>query len=154
MKRQRQRALLELVRGEPLGSQEQIRLRLAEVGYDATQSTISRDLEELRLVRVRDGEGHLRYAELAEGNGSNGHHAPSVEALLREFALAVELSGNVVLVKTPPGAANALAQGLDQSAPAGLLGTVAGDDTILAVATSASAGKSLARSLKQLAGLP
>ena len=61
MKRQRQRALLELVRHEPLGSQEQIRARLSELGFDATQSTISRDLLELGLVRVRDGGGHLRY---------------------------------------------------------------------------------------------
>ena len=154
MKRQRQAALLELVRDEPLGSQEQIRARLAEVGYEATQSTISRDLEELGLVRVRDGGGNLRYAELADGNGSNGYHAPPLETLLREFALDVEVSGNIVLVKTPPGAANALAKGLDESTLKGLMGTVAGDDTILAVAATPSAGKSLAGSLKQLAGLP
>ena len=154
MKRQRQRALLELVRGEPLGSQEQIRTRLHGLGFDATQSTISRDLEELGLVRVRDGHGHLRYAELAEGNGSNGHHAPPLDALLREFALEVEVSGNIVLVKTPPGAANAVAQGLDGSSMKGLLGTVAGDDTILAVATSVTAGKSVARALRSMAGIP
>jgi len=154
MKRQRQRALMELVRHEPLGSQEQIRKRLGELGFDATQSTISRDLEELGLVRIRDGGGHLRYAELAEGNGSNGHHLPPLEALLREFALAVEASGNIVLVKTPPGAANAVAQGLDQSTVDGLLGTVAGDDTILIVATSGPAGRSLAAKLREIAGLP
>jgi transcriptional regulator of arginine metabolism len=154
VKRQRQRALLELVRLEPLGSQEQIRTRLHALGFEATQSTISRDLEELGLVRVRDGGGHLRYAELAEGNGSNGHHAPPLDALLREFALAVEVSGNLVLVKTPPGAANAVAQGLDGSTVKGLLGTVAGDDTILVVATSAAAGKSVAGSLRAMAGIP
>jgi transcriptional regulator of arginine metabolism len=154
MKRQRQQALLELVRRELLGSQEQIRARLHALGYEATQSTISRDLEELGLVRVRDGRGHLRYAELAEGNGSNGHHVPQLDALLREFALAVEVSANIVLVKTPPGAANALAQGLDGSSMKGLLGTVAGDDTILAVATSVAAGKSLARALRSMAGIP
>jgi transcriptional regulator of arginine metabolism len=154
MKRQRQRALMELIRHEPLGSQEQIRKRLGELGFDATQSTISRDLEELGLVRVRDGGGHLRYAELADGNGSNGHHVPPLDSLLREFALAVEVSGNIVLVKTPPGAANAVAQGLDQTSVDGLLGTVAGDDTILVVATSAQAGKSLAGTLREMAGLP
>ena len=154
MKRQRQRALLELVRHEPLGSQELIRGRLAELGFDATQSTISRDLLELGLVRVRDGDGHLRYAELAEAGSSNGNHAPSLQALLREFALTVERSGNLVLVKTPPGAANAVAQGLDSSALDGLLGTVAGDDTILVVARSAPAGRSLVGTLRTMAGLP
>jgi transcriptional regulator of arginine metabolism len=154
MKRQRQRTLVELVRHEPLSSQEQIRQRLSDLGFAATQSTISRDLEELGLVRIRDGEGRLRYAELADANGSNGNHAPSLDSLLREFALAVEVSGNIVLVKTPPGAANALAQGLDQSAIAGLLGTVAGDDTILAVTKSPVSGKSLAAKLRSSAGLP
>ena len=154
MKRQRQRALMELVRHEPLSSQEQIRQRLSELGFAATQSTISRDLEELGLVRIRDGGGHLRYAELAEGNGANGHHAPSLEALLREFALTVEVSGNIVLVKTPPGAANAVAQGLDQSSLEGLVGTVAGDDTILVLARSPAAGRSVAATLRSSAGLP
>ena len=154
MKRQRQAALLDLVRREPLGSQEQIRARLADQGFDATQSTISRDLEELGLVRVRDGDGHLRYAELADAGGGNGSHVPQLHSLLREFALAVETSGNLVLVKTPPGAANALAQGLDVSELEGLLGTVAGDDTILVVARSVPVGKSLAAELKTMAGLP
>ena len=155
MKRQRQAALLDLVRREPLGSQEQIRSRLEELGFGATQSTISRDLEELRLVRIRDGEGHHRYAELADAAGTNGnHHAPPLQGLLREFALAVETSGNLVLVKTPPGAANALAQGLDTCDLDGLLGTVAGDDTILVVATSGPAGRTLATRLRDLAGIP
>ena len=154
MKRQRQRALLELVRREPLGSQELIRARLAALGFDATQSTISRDLEELGLVRVRNPGGRLRYAELADGNGSNGNGVPPLETLLREFALAVEVSGNIVLVKTPPGAANALAQGLDQSSLDGLLGTVAGDDTIIVVAAGGNTGKGLARTLRAMAGIP
>jgi len=155
VKRQRQAALLDAVRREPLGSQEQIRARLSQLGYDATQSTISRDLEELGLVRIRDGEGHHRYAELADAASANGnHHVPSLQGLLREFALAVETSGNLVLVKTPPGAANAVAQGLDSTTLDGLLGTVAGDDTILVVATSGSAGRTLAASLREMAGLP
>ena len=154
MKRQRQAALLDLVRREPLGSQEQIRARLGELGFDATQSTISRDLEDLRLVRIRDGEGHHRYAELADAAGTNGNHVPSLPSVLREFAIAVETSGNLVLVKTPPGAANALAQGLDSSSIDGLLGTVAGDDTILAVAASVPAGRSLATALREMAGIP
>ena len=154
MKRQRQRALLELVRREPLGSQELIRARLAALGFDATQSTISRDLEELGLVRVRNRGGRLRYAELADGNGSNGNGGPPLETLLREFALAVEVSGNIVLVKTPPGAANALAQGLDHSSLDGLLGTVAGDDTIIVVAAGGNTGKGLARTLRAMAGIP
>ena len=154
MKQQRQRALVELVRREPLGSQDQIRQRLSELGFAATQSTISRDLEDLGLVRVRDAQGRLRYAELVDGNGSNGHHVPSVQALLREFAVAVEVSANIVLVKTAAGAANAVAQGLDGSGLDGILGTVAGDDTILAVTSGARASRDLATTLRSMADLP
>jgi transcriptional regulator of arginine metabolism len=153
VKAQRQRALVELIRREPLGSQEQIRDRLGEIGFTATQSTISRDLEELGLVRVH-ANGGMRYAELAEGNGSNGHHTPALDSLLREFALDVVAAQNIVLIKTPPGTANALAQGLDQSDLDGLLGTVAGDDTILAVAKSDRAAKGIVTKLKRSAGLP
>ena len=154
MKRQRQAALLDVIRRESLGSQEQIRSRLAELGFDATQSTISRDLEELRLVRIRDGQGHHRYAELADAAGTNGNHVLPLQGLLREFAIAVEISGNLVVVKTPPGAANALAQGLDTSGLSGLVGTVAGDDTILVVATTEPAGRRLAGRLREMARLP
>ena len=77
-----------------------------------------------------------------------------MQALLREFAVAVEVSSNVVLVKTAAGAANAVAQGLDGSGLDGLLGTVAGDDTILAVTTGSRASRDLASTLRSMADLP
>jgi transcriptional regulator of arginine metabolism len=150
MKKQRQRALLELVRREPLGSQEDIRRRLERLGHPATQSTISRDLEELGLVRVRDGDGHLRYGEAMNGGGQP---AVSLRELLGEFASGVEVAGNLLLVKTQPGAANAVAEGLDRSGLDGVLGTVAGDDTILVVMTNDGACRRIATQLQELAGL-
>jgi len=151
VKRQRQQAIRDLVASSALRSQEEIREHLAALGYRATQSTISRDLEELGLVRARDDEGRLRYA-LPEQAG-NGHRPP-VRSLLAEFALSVEVSGNLVLVKTPPGAANAVAEGLDRGGVDGVLGTVAGDDTILIVAREGVRGATVAADLKRLAGLP
>ena len=150
MKRQRQRALLELLRREPLGSQEEIRRRLAALGHSATQSTISRDLEELGLVRLRDTKGRLRYAEPVNGNG--GGHV-SLQELLQEFASGVDTAGNLLLVKTQPGAAGAVAEGLDRAAIDGVVGTVAGDDTILVVMRSQNAGRRVARSLREMAEL-
>ena len=150
MKKQRQRALLELVRKEPLGSQEDIRSRLEKLGHPATQSTISRDLEELGLVRIRDGDGHLRYAEAMNGGSQP---AVSLSELLEEFASGVEVAGNLLLVKTQPGAANAVAEGLDRSGLDGVLGTVAGDDTILVVVTNESVCRRVAKGLQELAGL-
>jgi len=151
VKRQRQQAIRDLVARTHLRSQEEIRERLQTLGYPATQSTISRDLEEMGLVRVRDGDGHLRYA-LPEQAG--GAPRASARALLSEFALSVEVSGNLVLVKTPPGAANAVAEGLDRGAVDGVLGTVAGDNTILVVVREGVPGSDVAAALRELAGLP
>jgi transcriptional regulator of arginine metabolism len=151
VKRQRQQAIRDLVARTHLRSQEEIRERLESLGYPATQSTISRDLEELGLVRVRDGDGHLRYA--LPDQAAAAPRAPT-RALLSEFALSVEVSGNLVLVKTPPGAANAVAEGLDRGAVDGILGTVAGDNTILIVVREGVRGSAVATALRELAGLP
>src|SRR5207247_2614518 len=86
VKRRRQQVLLELVRAESLASQEEIAARLERLGFPATQSTISRDLDELGLVRVRDAAGHLRYGS-PDGGTSNG--VRHIRSLLREFARSV-----------------------------------------------------------------
>ncbi|HEV3474775.1 MAG TPA: arginine repressor [Actinomycetota bacterium] len=150
MKRQRQEALLDLVRREPLASQEEIRRRLAKLGHRATQSTISRDLEELGLVRGRGSDGRLRY--LPAGNGEV-HATVPLDSLLRGFATSVDASGNVVVIKTLPGTANAVASGVDRSELEDVLGTVAGDDTIMVVVRETAGGKRAARTLRDLAGL-
>jgi transcriptional regulator of arginine metabolism len=151
VKRQRQQALLDLVQREPLGSQQDIRDRLAAAGHVATQSTISRDLEELGLVRVRDGDGHLRYAD------PNDVPAPRsdrhLRAVLSEFVSGVECSGNLAVVWTPPGAANAVAEVLDHSTLPGVLATVAGDNTILVVVREGSSARTVADRLRDMAGL-
>ena len=149
MKRQRQQAILDLVRREALGSQRAIRDRLRRAGFEAAQSTISRDLDELGLTRVRDGEGRLRYALPGEGHPAG---APGrLRHLMQEFALSMEASGNLVLVRTPPGAANALAEGIDEAAIDGVAGTVAGDDTILVVARERVGGRRLLGRLRRIA---
>jgi transcriptional regulator of arginine metabolism len=150
MKRARQQALLELVRAESLASQDEIAARLERLGFPATQSTISRDLDELGLVRVRDAGGHLRYAT-PDAGGSNG--ARHVRALLREFARSVDHSRNLVLVKTPPAGAMPVARALDASDVDGILGTVAGDDTIIVVIREDVRARDVAASLREMAGL-
>ncbi|MFN2590392.1 MAG: arginine repressor, partial [Actinomycetota bacterium] len=131
MKRQRQQALLELVRREPLSTQEEIRSQLERLGHAATQSTISRDLEELGLVRVRDPDGHFRYALPTETSAAGAR--ARLRALFAEFVMRVEASGNLVVISTPAGAAGAVAEALDQAGLEGILGTIAGDNTILVV---------------------
>jgi transcriptional regulator of arginine metabolism len=151
VKRQRQQALVELVRREPLSTQEDIRSQLDRLGHAATQSTISRDLEELGLVRVRDPEGHFRYALPTEAAGAGAR--ARLRALFAEFVMQVEASGNIVVVSTPAGAANAVAESLDHAGVEGIVGTIAGDNTILVVAKEGTRGKALAKRLRELGGL-
>jgi len=152
VKRARQQALSELVRTQPLASQHEIQDHLARLGYEATQSTISRDLEELGLVRIRDAGGHLRYG-LPNDAAALGA-ASRLRTLLSEFLVSVAASGNLVVLKTTPGAANAVADVLDRAGVAGVLGTIAGDDTVLVVAAEGTKGSTLAKRLGDLGGQP
>ena len=151
MKRQRQQALLELIRREPLGSQAEIRSRLSTAGHRATQSTISRDLDELGLVRVRGAGGGFRYAEPSAATASLA--AARLRMVLQEFLISIEPSGGLALALTPPGAASAVAEAIDHAGIEGVLGTVAGDNTILVVAKQGVKGATVARRLREAGGL-
>jgi transcriptional regulator of arginine metabolism len=125
----RRQAIVELVSAERLGSQEEIRARLATLGLQATQSTISRDLEELGLARVHDADG-VRYV-LPEATGTPS--STRLRRLLVEFAVAFVRTDVGLIVRTPPGAANVLAEGIDRAGLPEVAGTIAGDNTILIV---------------------
>jgi transcriptional regulator of arginine metabolism len=148
VKRKRQQAILDLVRREPLGSQTAILGKLRKQGFEVTQPTVSRDLEELGLVRVRDAQGHLRYASPAEA--TNGHGPDRLLRTLTEYVVGLEPSGNLVVVRTPPGSANTVAQVIDQVGLKDVIGTIAGDDTILLVAKEGVRGTTVLRLLQSL----
>lgn len=124
----RQQAILGLVARERLASQQEIRSRLAYLGIEATQSTISRDIEELGLARVHDQEG-TRYV----APGEPGSYGPMalLRHLLDEFALSFVRAEAGLVIRTSPGAAAALAEGLDRVGLPEIAGTIAGDNTIL-----------------------
>lgn len=139
MKTRRQQLILELVSKERLSSQFRIRERLGELGIEATQSTISRDIEELGLAKIHDAAG-LRYVTPgslnggAEGSGNGNGSKDGLRRLLQEYVLSMIPSGNLLVVQTPPGAAHLLGEGIDRSSIEDIVGTVAGDNTILVVA--------------------
>lgn len=147
VKAKRQQAILSLVSRERLSSQEEIRARLAALGLEATQSTISRDIEELGLARVHDREG-VRY--VVPGRAAPGSPTRLLRHLLDEFALSFVPSGNLLVIRTPPGAANALAEGIDRAELPEVAGTVAGDDTILVVAAEGRTGRRVERRFREL----
>jgi transcriptional regulator of arginine metabolism len=127
-KAKRQQTILGLVARESLGSQQEIRARLSYLGIEATQSTISRDIEELGLARVHDQDG-TRYV----APGEPGSYGPMtlLRHLLDEFALSFVRAEAGLVIRTSPGAAAALAEGLDRVGLPQVAGTIAGDNTIL-----------------------
>lgn len=143
-RRERQGLILRLVREQPISTQSDLASALRAAGCDVVQTTVSRDITELGLVKVRGPAGRLVYAL----PGTAGRDlSRELRAALRRWALSCESSGNLVVIATPSGCASALAQALDEAAHPSVLGTVAGDNTIIVVAREGVAGETLCREL-------
>lgn len=155
---------------KPVRSQDELVDRLAEQGVLVTQATLSRDLEEMGAVRLRGPDGGLVYALPPDRPDSSPPHPAVVGAeaygllsglsgaaiaalgkVATDLLLTAEASGNLVVLKTPPGAAQLMASMIDRSGMAAILGTVAGDDTVLVVARDPAGGDELAGTFLQLA---
>ncbi len=147
-KSKRQQTILSLVSREPLASQDAIRERLAALGMPATQSTISRDVEELGLARVHD-QGGVRY--VLPGEGVSAAPTNLLRHALQEFALSFARgAGQLLVVRTPPGAAAALGEAIDRSTLEHVAGTIAGDNTVLVVPREGSTARSVERDLTSI----
>ncbi len=148
---QRQHRISKFLTDEAVSSQAQLVELLATDGITATQATVSRDLEDLGAIKVRVAGGTTVYAipELPTDQVAPGEH---LRRVLGEWLVEVDRSGDLVVLRTPPGSAHVVASALDRSGLARLLGTVAGDDTLLAVASEGD-GRALADDLAGLAGL-
>lgn len=150
-KAQRQHRIARLLADEAVSSQTQLVELLADAGISATQATVSRDLEELGAIKVRAPGGATMYAipELPTDQLAPEDH---LRRVLREWLVEVDRSGDLVVLRTPPGSAHVVASALDRAGLPKLVGTVAGDDTLLAIA-SEGAGAALVADLEDLAGL-
>jgi transcriptional regulator of arginine metabolism len=151
-KTQRQHRIARLLEQQAVSSQSQLVDLLAADGVVATQATVSRDLEELGAVKVRMGGGEVVYAvpELPKDRLVPEDH---LRRVLGDWVVEVAHSANLVVVRTPPGSAHVVASALDRAGMPGILGTVAGDDTILVVASERVGGADVAKRLSALAGL-
>jgi transcriptional regulator of arginine metabolism len=126
-RRERQGAILELVRERALSTQAEVASALRENGYEVVQTTVSRDIADLGLVKVRAPSGRLVYAP---PGGSDGDRLRALGSAMRRYAITVEAAGPIVVVTTPSGYANALAQAVDEAGHPSIAGTIAGDNTI------------------------
>lgn len=151
-KNQRQHRIATLLGSGQVRSQADLVELLAREGVEATQATVSRDLEDLGAVKVRVTGGETVYAvpELPHDQVAPEEH---LRRVLSEWVVDVSRSGEVVVVRTPPGSAHVVASALDRARVPDILGTVAGDDTIIVVASESAGGEAVARRLSDLAGL-
>jgi transcriptional regulator of arginine metabolism len=150
----RQARIRELVEAQPVTSQTQLAALLAESGIEVTQATLSRDLEELGAVKLRGSDGTPASYVLPPENAPL-RPAQAVPArlarLLADLLTGADGSANLAVLRTPPGAAQFLASALDKVALPDVLGTIAGDDTVLVVSRDPAGGPALAARLRALA---
>lgn len=152
-KTQRQHRLAQILsQGQVTSQAELVRLLGAE-GVEATQVTVSRDLEELGAIKVRVSGGATAYA-LPEPQAGPAPREVHLRRVLGEWMAQATSSGNLVLVRTPPGCAHVVASALDRARLPEVAGTVAGDDTVLVVAAEAVKGSALVAKLEAMAHAP
>jgi transcriptional regulator of arginine metabolism len=147
-RRERQGLILQLVREREIGTQTELAEVLRDLGHDVVQTTISRDVAELGLVKVRAASGRLVYAP---PGGANGDRFRELAISLRRWALTFAASGNLVVVTTPRGYATPLADAIDAAGHPDVIGTVAGENTILVVAREGLTGAELRETLRTYA---
>lgn len=151
-KPQRQHRIAKLLAEQAVTSQAHLVDLLGAEGVAATQATVSRDLDDLGAIKVRVPGGATVYA-VPEFVPERVAPLDQLRRVMGEWVADVTHSGHLVVVRTPPGCAHVVASALDRSGLEGLLGTVAGDDTMLCVATEAVGGEQLAAGLRDLAGI-
>lgn len=147
----RQARITDLLARREVRSQIELADLLAGDGFVVSQGTLSRDLVDVRAVRVRNADGDLVYAVGAAEPGGGAQALARLGALCAELLLSAEASGNLVVAKTPPGAAQFFASAIDRVGFTDVLGTIAGDDTILLVSRDPAGGPALAGNLLGLA---
>ena len=151
-KPQRQHRLARMLEEHAVTSQDQLVELLAADGVVSSQVTVSRDLEELGAVKVRMAGGETVYAipELPKDRVAPESH---LKRVLGEWLVEVAHSANLVVLRTPPGSAHVVGSAIDRAGLSDVLGSVAGDDTVLVIVSERVGGEAVARRLSELAGL-
>jgi transcriptional regulator of arginine metabolism len=150
-KRQRQQMIRRVVRERPIGSQQELVDAMTAAGFTATQATISRDLRELGLQKGRDLAGRTRYVFVPSTEEKPDPPA-ACGRMLKEFGRGLETAQNLLVLRCDPGAAPGLGRVLDELDHAGILGCVAGDDTVIIVTKDKPAADTVCAYLRELGG--
>ena len=149
MKKDRQTKLIDIITRRPIDTQEELQFELQNAGYDVTQATISRDIKELRIVKMLDSSGIYRYAV---GNQSNTAKNFKYREIFSHSCVSVCYAMNNVVIKCHPGMAQGACTSLDMMECENVLGTLAGDDTIFAITKTEKDAENLCLMLTELIG--
>lgn len=148
MKTQRQAKILEIVSNKDVETQEQLLAELQSAGYNSTQATISRDIKELRIVKELTSFGTYRYTVSSKELG--GTFSTRLNAIFRECVTGYDYAQNIVVIHTLPGLASAAGSAVDGMSMSFVLGTLAGDDTVIIVMRDTNAAAAFCNEIKNL----
>ncbi len=146
MKKERQSRILSLINEFPIETQEELQQRLGDLGFEVTQATVSRDIKELRIVKMLDAGGVYRYAVNSASHGKSLKYLD----IFSHSAVSVEYSMNDVVIKCHAGMAQGACASLDMMKCENVLGTLAGDDTIFVITKTEADAKNLCEMLRKL----
>ena len=147
MKNKRHKCILSIINSNIVQTQEELVEGLKQEGFDCTQGTISRDIRELRLVKVLDESGVYKYAQPKEG----GSYLERLKEVFAQSVLSVVPAGNLIIVKTIPAGAVGAASAIDVLDFPDVLGCIAGDDTIFVAVTDSEQATEMAKTLNEMA---
>lgn len=147
MKYNRHARILELIEKYPIETQEELAGKLREHGMNVTQATVSRDIRELKLIKVMDDDGYYRYAPVS---GKESTINDRLLTIFSESFTGIDYAGNIVVIKTLPGMAQGSASALDALKWSEIVGTIAGDDTIMVVCRTDENAQELVNKLNKL----
>lgn len=148
MKNERQAKILEIIKAEPIETQEQLQQALFDMGIVCTQATISRDIKQLHLIKEPIGQGKYRYAISIQRKRLN--IADKLRTIFRESIISVDYAQNIVVLKTMSGLASAAATALDSMRISGLMGSLAGSDTVLLIVRDSDAARDICDEITEL----
>lgn len=138
MKTKRQKKIIEIIENSDIATQEELATELEKAGYEVTQATVSRDIKELGLIKIPVGNNSYKYG--ITGESAFPHNEDRLRRMLRELVVGLNYSENIIVMKTYPGNAQSVASLIDGAKWPEVIGSVAGDDTILLVVKDPSGG--------------
>ncbi len=151
MKQKRQRAILELIDKEEISTQEELTEKLKKMGYKVTQATVSRDIKELKLIKVHSDKKGNKYSHVSEGISKNSSGSSAkLFTIITEAVTSVDYANNIVIVRTLQGMAQGVAFAIDNLHQEGIMGSIAGDDTIMVVTKTEEIAEKLVNAIRNI----